>query len=156
MKGEREGEWHAAKGRRPESNSDPLRRGVNLYIWGSTLPTELSGHPSSTNFKVPFRKIVFAQTAFLWKEQTPETCYLITWNFAVNVTTSKSYLNLVNSATNLYSMFLMCALSYRAVSSLPSLYLTVLILVLLKPRWVLQTSIHYKHYDTCIGELYNG
>ena len=33
MKGEREreGEWHAAKGRRSELNPWPLRQGVNLY-----------------------------------------------------------------------------------------------------------------------------
>ena len=45
MKGKREGEWHAAKGRRSESNPSPLHRGVNLYTWAPALPTELSGNP---------------------------------------------------------------------------------------------------------------
>ena len=40
MKGEREGEWHASKGRKSELNPRLLRRGVNLYICAPALTTE--------------------------------------------------------------------------------------------------------------------
>ena len=58
MKGEKEREWHAAKGRRSESNLQPPRRGVNLYICAPALPTERTQPQFATLnwlFAKPFR-----------------------------------------------------------------------------------------------------
>ena len=56
------GKWHAAKGRRSESNTGPLRWGVNLYIWVPALPTELSGCP----------QVIILSEVYRWEEYIEE------------------------------------------------------------------------------------